>query len=87
MALAGRSARRGGGGSRWLFIGIALTLLVLLVDASLHSRSSGPGQQLAAGAWVDRALPIIATSNAEGKELAGLWAHGVLSSRIPSLTS
>jgi hypothetical protein len=65
-----------------LIIGIVLTLLVLLVDASLHSRSPGPGQQLAAGAWVDRALPIIATSNAEGRELAGLWAHPSQSSSI-----
>jgi hypothetical protein len=80
MALVGRSARRGGAGSRWLIIGVVLTLVILLVDASLHSRSSGPGQQLAAGAWVDQALPIIATSNAEGQELAGLWTHGLHSS-------
>jgi hypothetical protein len=80
MALAGRSARRGGAGTKWLLIGIVATLLVLLIDASLHSRSSGPGQQLAAGAWVDRVLPIIATSNAEGQQLAGMWTQGLQSS-------
>jgi len=52
MALAGRSSRRGAG-ARWLAIGIVVTLLVLLIDASLHSRSQSPGQQLAAGTWVD----------------------------------
>jgi hypothetical protein len=82
MALAGRSARRGGQGTRWLLIGVVATLVVLLVDASLHSRSTGPSQQLAAGVWVDRVLPIIATSNAEGQELAGLWSHPAQSSGI-----
>ena len=77
MALAGRSARRGGAGARWLAVGLVITLLILLVDASLHSRSSGPGQQLAAGAWIDRALPIVTASNEEGQELAGLWANGL----------
>jgi hypothetical protein len=76
MALAGRSARRGAG-ARWLFVGIVITLVVLLVDASLHSRSPGPGQQLAAGAWVDRVLPVIATSNTEGVQLNQLWADGL----------
>lgn len=76
MALAGRSARRGAG-ARWLFVGIVITLVVLLVDASLHSRSPGPGQQLAAGAWVDRVLPVIATSNTEGVQLDQLWANGL----------
>ena len=76
MALAGRSARRGAG-ARWLFIGIVITLVVLLVDASLHSRSPGPGQQLAAGAWVDRALPLIAASNTEGAQLDQLWSNGL----------
>lgn len=77
MALAGRSARRGGAGARWLAVGVVITLLILLVDASLHSRSSGPGQQLAAGAWIDRVIPIVTTSNEEGQELAGLWANGL----------
>lgn len=76
MALAGRSARRGAG-ARWLFAGIVITLVVLLVDASLHSRSPGPGQQLASGAWVDRVLPVIAASNTEGVQLEQLWSNGL----------
>jgi hypothetical protein len=76
MALAGRSARRGTG-ARWLFVGIVITLVVLLVDASLHSRSTGPGQQLASGAWVDRVLPVIAASNTEAVQLNELWSSGL----------
>ncbi|HEX4865083.1 MAG TPA: hypothetical protein VFV02_13520 [Acidimicrobiales bacterium] len=76
MALAGRSARRGSG-ARWLFVGIVITLVILLVDASLHSRSPGPGHQLAAGSWVDRVLPVITTSNTEGVQLDQLWSNGL----------
>jgi hypothetical protein len=86
MALAGRSARRSGAGRRWLLIGVVITLLVLLIDAALQSRSPGPGQQLAAGAWVDRVLPIVTTSTEEGQQLEGIWAHG-LQTPASSLTS
>lgn len=77
MALAGRSSRRSVTGVRWLAVGVVATLVILLVDASLHSRSTGPGQQLAAGTWVDRILPIITTSNVEGRVIAGIWANGL----------
>jgi len=72
-----RSAARGGTGRRWLVIGIVITLFVLLIDASLHSRSSGPGNQLAKGAWMDRVLPIVTTSTEEGQQLAAIWAGGL----------
>ncbi|MGH9055877.1 MAG: hypothetical protein ACRDYY_08470 [Acidimicrobiales bacterium] len=77
MALGARSARRGGGGLRWLAVGVVLTLLILLIDASLHSSSPGPAQQMATGAWVDRVLPIINESTQEGEQIAGIWAHGL----------
>ncbi len=77
MALASRSARRGGAGRRWLLIGVVITLFVLLIDASLQSRSPGPGQQLAAGAWVDRVLPIVTTSTEEGQQVAAIWTNGL----------
>jgi hypothetical protein len=77
MALASRSARRSDAGRRWLLIGVVVTLLVLLIDAALQSRSTGPGQQLAAGAWVDRVLPIVTTSTAEGQQIAGIWNNGL----------
>jgi hypothetical protein len=77
MALASRSARRSGAGSRWLLIGVVITLFVLLINASLQSRSPGPGQQLAAGAWVDRVLPIVTASTQEGQQLAAIWVDGL----------
>jgi hypothetical protein len=77
MALAGRSSRRSVTGVRWLAVGVVATLLILLVDASLHSRSSTPGQQLAAGTWVDRILPIITSSSVDGRIIAGIWASGL----------
>src|ERR1700722_19884544 len=77
MALASRSARRGSAGRRWLLIGVVVTLFVLLIDASLQSRSPGPQQQLAAGAWIDRVLPIVTTSTEEGQQLAAIWAKGL----------
>jgi hypothetical protein len=54
-----------------------ITLFVLLINASLQSRSPGPGQQLAAGAWLNRALPIIATSTEEGQQLSAIWTNGL----------
>src|SRR5579863_8648318 len=77
MALASRTARRGGAGRRWLLIGVVITLFVLLIDASLQSRSPGPGQQLAAGAWIDRVLPIVTTSTEEGQQVAAIWTTGL----------
>jgi hypothetical protein len=83
MALPGRTARRpraGSGGSagfRWLAVAVAVTILVLLVDAALKSRDPKPVEDLAAGAWVDRVLPVIASSTAEGQALAGVWSSGL----------
>ena len=92
MALAGRPTRRGAG-TRWIVIGVTITVLVLLIDASLHSRSTGPGQQLAAGAWVDRALPVISESNLEGVQMEQLWSNAlsmkatIVTSEVDSIAS
>jgi hypothetical protein len=56
---------------------VVITLLVLLVDASLHSRSVTTAEDLAAGTWIDRVLPVIATSTTEGQQLEQLWANGL----------
>lgn len=58
---------------------MVITLFILLIDASLKSRSPGAVQQIATGAWVDRVLPVVARSNAEGQELASVWAGGLRS--------
>jgi hypothetical protein len=76
MALVSRSARRGGVGRRWLLIGVVITLFVLLIDASLHSRSPVTDNELATGAWVDRAVPLVTSSIEQGQQLAGVWATG-----------
>ena len=77
MALVSRSVRRGSTGRRWVVAGIVVALFVLLIDASLHSRSSGPDKQLATGAWVDRALPLVTSSTEEGQQLAAVWTDGL----------
>lgn len=77
MALPGRSGRRGGAGFRWVAVGVVITLLVLLIDASLNSRSPAPQRALAAGTWVDRVLPVITSSNSEGQILDSIWANGL----------
>jgi hypothetical protein len=93
MALAGRSARRGAAGFRWIAVGLTVTLFLLLIDASLNSKSVAPSQQLAAGAWYDDVLPLITASNAEGAEIAGLWSSGLstpaasIASRLESLVT
>jgi hypothetical protein len=68
-------------------------LLVLLVDASLHSRSVTEGEGLVAGTWIDRVLPIVAVSTEEGQQLAQFWANGlhlsgsIIASELQQLTS
>lgn len=66
--------------------GIVITLLVLLIDASLHSRSPGPEQQLAAGEWIDRVLPVVSESNTEGLRVQQLWSNA-LKMKAASVTS
>ena len=76
MALVGRNSRRRSVTS-WLAVGIALTLVVLLVDASYKSRSSGPVRALAAQAWIDQTLPVVAQSTAQGAEINSVRASGL----------
>jgi hypothetical protein len=70
MAMTSRSPRSRGGSARWLVIPLVLTLAVLLVDAAMHARSKQPQSRLDSEAWVDRALPDIAQSSAQGREIA-----------------
>jgi hypothetical protein len=70
MAMPPRSSKARGVSQRWLVVPLVLTLAVLLVDASMHARSSKPEKTLNGQAWVDRVLPEIAQSSAQGSELA-----------------
>ncbi len=49
-----------------------LTLLVLLIDASVKSRSPAPVRSLAGQAWYDRVQPLIQQSTVSGHELDAL---------------
>jgi len=92
MALPGRTARRARAGNgwssglRWLAVAVAVTVLVLLIDAALNSRDPKPVEDLAAGAWVDRVLPVISSSTAEGQVIAGVWSTG-LAAKAPALAA
>lgn len=66
QTLAGRNQRRDGGGRRLLIAGMVITVLVLLLDMSLKSRTPSTAPKLAADAWVDKALPIIEASSVQG---------------------
>ncbi len=70
VSMAPRPVRRRGGSQRWLVIPLVLTMIVLLVDASMHARSPQPGQLLDSQSWVDKVLPEITQSNAQGLEIA-----------------
>ncbi len=70
MAMPPRSSKGRGGSQRWLVVPFVLTLAVILVDASMHARSTRPEATLNSQAWVDKVLPQIAQSTAQGSELA-----------------
>ncbi|MDQ6837168.1 MAG: hypothetical protein M3137_02180 [Actinomycetota bacterium] len=86
MALASRSPRRDGG-RKLLVAGIIITLVVVVIDASLKSRSPTVAPRLAATAWVDRVLPIIEASTTQGQEIQQVRNTGVTSVSASSITS
>lgn len=86
MALAGRSLHKDGG-RRLLVAGIIITLVVVIIDASLKSRSPSVAPRMAAAAWVDRALPIIQASTTQGQEIARVRSAGFSSTSASSITS
>ena len=81
-----RSGRSRGGSSRWLVIPLVLTLVVLLVDAAMHARSKQPESRLDSEAWVDKALPDIAQSSAQGLEIAEI-SSSPLDSASPAVAA
>jgi hypothetical protein len=77
MTLAGLPSRRRGAGLRWITVGVVVTILILLIDASLKSKSPTPTHRLAVGAWVDQVLPAITSSTTQGEVIAGIWSGGL----------
>ena len=88
-----RSSRRRGGSQRWLIVPFVLTILVLLVDASMHARSPQPQVTMTSQAWVDRVLPDIGKSSAQGLEIAQISSDkltataAVVSKQLSSIAS
>ncbi|MGH9059396.1 MAG: hypothetical protein ACRDZY_07800, partial [Acidimicrobiales bacterium] len=60
-----------------LIVAVVLTLFVLLIDASIKSRSSAPLQTLSEQAWVDRVLPIVTQSTEQGQQIDQIRAGGL----------
>ncbi|MCU4186093.1 hypothetical protein K6U06_17120 [Acidiferrimicrobium sp. IK] len=54
-----------------------MTIVVVIIDASLKSRSPAPAQTLSGQAWIDDVLPVIAASTTEGQEITQIRAHGL----------
>ncbi|HLH45518.1 MAG TPA: hypothetical protein VKV25_00080, partial [Acidimicrobiales bacterium] len=73
MTLAGRSTRRGAG-RRWLVLAVVLTLVVILIDASIKARSPNPPRRLAGQEWVDRAYRVVGQANVAGQDLSAFLA-------------
>ena len=67
--------------------GIIITLVVVIIDASLKSRSPSVAPRMAATAWVDRVLPIIQASTTQGREINRVRSSGIGSSSSSSVTS
>lgn len=73
--MASRTSRSGSW-RPWLAVGLALTILVLLVDASVKASSPGPARRLAAQGWTDAALTSVERSNLAGRDLTGFLTAG-----------
>jgi|GEM_PF-2360573 len=69
-----RSNRRRVTPPRWLIVPFIVTVVALLVDASVHSRSPKAGTALSNYGWVDKVLPYITASNEQGSQIAQLAA-------------
>jgi hypothetical protein len=87
MAMPPRSSKGRGGSQRWLVVPFVLTLVVLLVDASMHARSDRPAATLDSQAWVDKVLPAIAQSSAQGSELAQVSSGTIASGGSTAVAS
>jgi hypothetical protein len=77
MALAARPSRRRAGSQRWLVVPFVVTIVVFLLDASMHARSPQPERTLAAQTWIDQVLPDIAQSSEQGQQLINLRTAGL----------
>jgi hypothetical protein len=86
MVRPGR-ASGGDGGQRWLIVALVVTVLVLIVDASIKSAAPTPARQLGARVWLDSALPVIVRSDVQGADLAAVRAAAATGLAADRLTA
>ena len=72
-----RSSKRRTAPPRWLVIPFVLTIIALLVDASVQSRSPKVQATLSSEAWVGKVLPYITASTAEGREISQVLSNSL----------
>jgi hypothetical protein len=58
-------------------VAVVLTLVVLLLDASIKSKSQSPTQRLSGQAWIDQTLPLIRASTQQGEQLTAIRQNGL----------
>src|SRR5687767_2335352 len=75
MALVGR--RPGRVRRRWIALGVVLTIVVLLVEAAVSSRSDTPARQQAALAYIDRVRPLVERSTQQGADLHDVRVNAI----------
>ncbi len=56
---------------------LIVTIVVVLIDASLKSQSPAQAQTLSGQAWIDDVLPVIAASTTEGREITQIRTAGI----------
>lgn len=66
MSMAGRRRRRK---PWWLLFAIVLSMVVLLVNAAVSTRSKAPSRRLAELAYIDQVRPLVERSTEQGAEL------------------
>jgi hypothetical protein len=67
MAFASRRRRHR---SRLVLVGVLLSVVVLLVNAGVSSRTKGPAKRLAGLAYVDEVRPLVEASTLQGADVA-----------------
>lgn len=74
MAFAPRRRRRR---SRWVIVGLFLSILALLVNVGFSSGSKGPSKRLAQLAYVDQVRPLVESSSVQGADVAEVRGDAV----------
>ena len=63
------SRRRRRRGSRWLFLGVMASVVILAVNAAFSARSQGPARRLAELSYLDVVQPQVERSSGEGADV------------------